>query len=261
MPPFHLNEVEIVVFGLALIRISSFFFAWPLFSQFTVPAPIKILFSLAVTVCVLPGISRAGLTKEAIEVGLIWTSLKEAVVGIFLGFISRLLFYAVEAGGNVVSTSMGLSSATVFNPASGSNSTVLEKFFLVLVTLLFLALNAHHSFLAAIVESFSAVPISPAGIDLAALGVERGGSQMIQQVTIAGLKMAAPVMVVIFFLNVAMGIIGRAVPQINVLVTSLPVNIVAGLVVLVVTLPAMMMLMDKELVSFADFLFQFMKSL
>ena len=261
MPPFHLNEVEIVVFGLALIRISAFFFTWPLFSQFTVSSPIKVLFSLAVTACVLPSVSRAGLPKDAIEVGLMWIAAKEAFVGLFLGFISRLLFYAIEAGGNVISTSMGLSSATVFNPASGSNSTVLEKFFLVIATLLFLALNAHHSFLTAIVESFTAVPISPTGIDLAALGVERGGGQMIQQVTIAGLKMAAPVMVVIFFLNVAMGIIGRAVPQINVLVTSLPVNIVAGLLVLVVTLPAMMVLLDKELVSFADYLFQFMRSL
>lgn len=84
---------------------------------------------------------------------------------------------------------------------------------------------------------------------------------MIQQVTIAGLKMGAPVMVVIFFLNVAMGIVGRAVPQINVLVTSLPVNILAGLVVMIVTLPALILGLDKSMVDFGEMLFRLMKSM
>lgn len=72
--------------------------------------------------------------------------------------------------------------------------------------------------------------------------------------------MSAPVMVVIFFLNVAMGIVGRAVPQINVLVTSLPVNILAGLLVMIVTLPALIIELDKGMVEFADLVFRFLKT-
>ena len=83
---------------------------------------------------------------------------------------------------------------------------------------------------------------------------------MIRMVTVAGLKMSAPVMVVIFFLNVAMGIIGRAVPQINVLVTSLSVNIVAGLLVMIVTLPALILGLDRDLAQFADLLFKYLRA-
>lgn len=261
MAPFHINETEIMIFGLALIRISTFFATWPVFSQFSVPNSVKVLFALSVTFCVFNVIPRTGLDQVALETGLAWLAAKEAFIGILMGFVSRMLFYAVEIGGHMIATSMGLTSATVFNPASGANSTVIEKFYLVLLTLLFLGLNAHHTFLSAIVESFTTVPIAPAGIDLAALSSQKGGGEMIQQVTIAGLKMGAPVMVVIFFLNVAMGIVGRAVPQINVLVTSLPVNILAGLVVMIVTLPALILGLDKSMVDFGEMLFRLMKSM
>ncbi len=259
--PFLFTETETIVFSLALIRITSFFFTWPLFSQAVLPTPVKVLFSVAVTACVFPVIDRSGVAKETLELTLMWLSVKEAFIGLFLGFLSRLLFFSVEFGGSMISTAMGLSSATVFNPASGSTSTIIERFYIVLLTLLILSLNVHHAFISALVESFSAVPIAPAGIDLAAISNQKGGGEMVQMVTIAGLKMSAPVMVVIFFLNVAMGIVGRAVPQINVLVTSLPVNIVAGLLVMIVTLPALILGFDRDLAQFADLLFKYLRAI
>lgn len=260
MAPFQLNQAEILVFGLALLRVSAFFASWPLFSQFTVPNPIKVLLSVVVTTCIFSAITRGQIRGETFEVGLVWLALKEALVGLLLGFTCRLVFYAADVGGNLIATSMGLTSATVFNPASGTNSTVVERFYVVLLTLLILGLNVHHSFLMALVESFHAIPLSAAGIDLAALSDQGSGIAMFQQVIIAGLKMAAPIIVVVFFLNVAMGIVGRAVPQINVLVTSLPVNILAGLLVMVVTLPALIMELDQGMVGFLDLVFRFLKT-
>jgi flagellar biosynthetic protein FliR len=260
LAPFQLNESEIIIFGLALIRISAFFVSWPVFSQFSVPSPIKVLISLAVTFCIFGVIPRDGIQGANFETSLTWWVAKEALIGLAMGFTCRLMFYAVEIGGHIIATSMGLTSATVFNPASGTNSTVIEKFYIVLLTLLLLGLNVHHSFLSAMVESFYAVPMSLSGIDLAAVIDQKGGSEMFQQVTVAGLKMSAPVMVVIFFLNVAMGIVGRAVPQINVLVTSLPVNILAGLLVMIVTLPALVLELDKGMVGFVDLVFRLLKT-
>ncbi|CAN5470853.1 flagellar biosynthetic protein FliR [soil metagenome] len=261
MAPFHINEVEILVFGLALLRVSTFFMTWPVFSQFSVPQHVKILFSVAVTFCIFAVIPRNGLVGQTYDTGLFWLATKEVLIGLLLGFVSRLLFYAVECGGHLMAVSMGLASATVFSPATGQSTPVLEKFYVVLLTLLFLGLNAHHTFISAMVESFTIIPISPTGIDLAAFSSQRGGGEMIQAVTVSGLKMAAPIMCVIFFLNVAMGIIGRAVPQINVLVTSLPVNIMAGLMVMIVTLPALVVILDRDMVSFTDIMFRLMRSL
>lgn len=261
MPPFLLNETEIMIFGLILLRVTAFFTSWPVFTQFMVPTPIKVLLSVTVTFAVFAVVPRTGIAGQSYDTMLTWIALRELLIGLAMGFVSRLLFYAVEVGGNMIATSMGLASATTFNPASGNPSTVVERFHLVLLTLLFLGANAHHSFISAMVESFTAIPVSAAGIDLAAFGMSGGGGEMIQGVTVAGLKMAAPVMVVIFFLNIAMGIIGRAVPQINVLVTSLPVNILAGLLVAMVTLPALLLELDRDLVNFTDILFRFMRSL
>ena len=261
MAPFLINEVEIMIFGLALLRVSTFFMTWPVFSQISVPSHVKILFAVSVTFCIFNIIPRVGLEGQTYDNGLFWLATKEVLIGALLGFTSRLLFFAVESGGHLIAVSMGLASATVFSPSTGQSVAVLEKFYVVLLTLLFLGLNAHHTFISAMVESFTVIPISPSGIDLAALGSQRGGSEMIQAVTVSGLKMAAPVMVVIFFLNVAMGIIGRAVPQINVLVTSLPVNIMAGLMVMIVTLPALFVVLDKDMISFTEILFRMMRSL
>lgn len=259
--PFHINEVEILVFGLVLLRVSTFLLTWPVFSQMTVPNHLKILFAMSITFCVFNVIPRAGLEGQNYDTGLFWLAMKEVLVGLLLGFTSRLLFYAVECGGNLIALSMGLANSTVFSPSSGQSQPVLEKFYVVLLTLLFLGINAHHTFLSAMVESFTVIPLSPEGIDLAALTLQKGGGEMIQAVMVSGLKMAAPIMVVIFFLNVAMGIIGRAVPQINVLVTSMPVNIMAGLLVMVVTLPALFMVLDRDMVGFTDILFRLMRNL
>ena len=261
MAPFHLNEVEIMIFGLALLRVASFLMTWPVFSAINIPGHIKILFAVSITFCIFHVIPRTGLVGQTYETGLFWLAMKETLIGLILGFTSRLLFYAVESGGNLIAVSMGLASASVFSPSSGTSTPVLEKFYVVLLTLLFLGLNAHHTFLSAMVESFTVIPISSAGIDLALFGSQKGGGEMIQAVMVSGIKMAAPIMVVIFFLNVAMGIIGRAVPQINVLVTSLPVNIMAGLIVMVVTLPALVVILDRDMISFTDILFRLMKAL
>ena len=261
MNDFFLNEREILVFGLALIRVSSFLMSWPVFSQISVPNPTKVLLSVVVTFCVFSTIPREGVPTAALESSLIWLSGRELLIGLLMGFSSRMLFYAIEVGGHIVATSIGFANATVFNPASGASSTVLERFYLALLSLLLLALNVHHFFLSTLVESFHAVPIQTLGIDLAALNAEGGSGLMLQTVMISGLQIAAPVMVLIFTLNIVMGIVGRAVPQINVLITSIPVNILAGLAVLIMTLPALIVSLDKDMVQYTEMLMKFMRSL
>lgn len=261
MNDFFLNEREILIFGLALMRISAFLMSWPVFSQMSVPNPTKILLSVVITFCVFNTIPRDGVPSSALESSLIWLSARELLIGLLMGFASRLVFYAIEVGGHIIATSMGFASATVFNPASGASSTVIERFYLALLTLLLLTLNVHHFFLATLVESFREVPIQSLGIDLAALNAEGGSGAMLQAVMVTGLQIAAPVMVLIFTLNIVMGIVGRAVPQINVLITSLPVNILAGLAVLVMTLPALIFSLDKDLAQYTDVLMRFMRSL
>lgn len=261
LPGFMFKETEILAFALVLIRISAFVVSWPVFSVYSVPHHLKILFAVMVAMVLFPVINRTGLSDQALSQELLLLVLKEAFIGLCLGFITRLFFFAVSVGGNLVSTSMGLANGQIFNPALGSQSTTVEQFHVTLATLLFLALNGHHFFLTGLAQSFEALPLSFSGTEFALVNKMKDSGLILQSVTIAGIKIAAPVMVAIFFMNVVMGIVGRAVPQINVLVTSLPVNILAGTVVMIVAIPALVFEMDHQVVEFAEQLFKFMKAL
>lgn len=258
LPHFLFNELEILAFALVLIRISAFIVAWPVFSVYSVPNTLKILLAVLIAMILFPVVSRAGLGRTELGTQIGWLACKEVMIGLCLGFITRLFFFAVSIGGNLVATSMGLASGQMFNPALGTTSSEIEQFHSTLATLLFLSLNGHHFFLTGLAQSFEALPLSLGGIDIA---VFKDSGLILQQVTEAGIKIAAPVMVAIFFMNVAMGIVGRAVPQINVLVTSLPVNILSGMVVMIVAIPALLFEMDHQVVDFAEKLFIFMKAL
>jgi flagellar biosynthetic protein FliR len=258
LPHFVFSETEMLAFALVLLRVSAFIVSWPVFSVYSVPNPLKILFAVVVAMVLFPVINRTGLSRQELGTQLGWLVGKEVLIGLCLGFITRMFFFAVSIGGNLISTSMGLANGQMFNPTLGNQSTTVEQFHVTLATLLFLALNGHHFFLTGLVQSFEALPLSMSGIDIA---VFKDSGLILQQVTEAGIKLSAPVMVAIFFLNVAMGIVGRAVPQINVLVTSLPVNILSGLLVTIVAIPALLLEMDHQVVDFAEQLFKFMKAL
>jgi flagellar biosynthetic protein FliR len=136
--------------------------------------------------------------------------------------------------------------------------TVVEEFELMLGGLFFLAFNGHHLFLQGLAESFHFVPIAKTSIQFVTL---RDLSMIAQEIISFGIKLSAPVMGAILITNVAMGIVGRAVPQINVLVMSWPVNIMLGLMILFVSLPLFMLMLKENLNWNAETLFMLLKHL
>ena len=257
LPSFYLSDTEILIFGLILIRVSAFIVAWPVFSVYSVPNHCKVLFALALAIVLMPTVPRAGLTTSSLNEDIMWLAGKEVLVGLILGFMTRLFFFAINIGGNLVATSTGLMNAHIFNPSMNTQTTTVEQFYATIGTLLFLALNGHHYFIQGLAESFIAIPLSLRGIDLA---IFKDSGMILQIVTEAGIKISAPVLVAIFVVNVAMGIVGRAVPQINVLVTSMNVNFMAGLIVMIVAIPALMLELDHQMIEFAEAFFKFMRA-
>lgn len=258
LPFLVFKEAEILAFALILLRVASFIVSWPVFSIYSVPQPLKVLFAFAISVLLFPVVNKSGLSPQALQTDIVWLAGKEVMTGLCLGFLTRLFFFAVSVGGNLIATSTGLANAQVFNPAMNTQSTTVEQFYATLGTLLFLALNGHHYFLSGLAESFASIPLSSVGIDFAPFN---SSGVILQSIVEAGIKMSAPVMVAIFMTNVAMGIIGRAVPQINVLVTSMPVNFMTGLLVMLLAIPALIVQLDHDLVTFADEFMRFMRAM
>lgn len=261
LPILMFKEAEILAFALVFLRVSAFTFTWPIFSIYSVPGYLKILFAVIVAMLLFPTVSKSSISVEKLSPDIAWLAGKEVLTGLCLGFMTRLFFFAISVGGNLVATSSGLANGQLFNPALAATTTTVEQFYATLATLLFLSLNGHHIFLTGLAQSFDAIPLSLDGTEFALMiGKFKDSGLIMQTVVEAGVKISAPILIVMFMLNVVMGIVSRAVPQVNVLMTSMPINFMAAIMVMLLAIPALLFELDHEMYSFADQLFKFMSA-
>ena len=255
---YNLSDVQIVGFALVLIRISAFFVAFPLVEGASMPPMLKLLLSLAMAIVIYPTVNSSGIDPEIMSGSLFVLCIKEAFMGLFVGFMARFFFHILSICAEIITLSVGLSADQVFNPHMDRRVTSIEQFHVLIGGLFFLAFNGHHYFIQGLVESFNAVPLSQTSLNLVVL---RDISIGVQYILTMGIKLSAPVLGAIFLANMSMGIIGRAVPQINVLVTSWPVNIMLGFSVMFVSLPLFMLSMGETLNWSVENLFGILKAL
>src|SRR3954470_24241059 len=141
---YNFSEVELLYFSLVLIRMSSFVVSWPVFGVETVSPHIKVLFALVLTMVVFPTLKFSAFQKQALDGGLVLLIMREAFIGLAMGFLARMFFFAFRVAGEMVSQAMGLSAAAVFNPSMGGQTSSVEQFYTSLATLFYLAVNGHH---------------------------------------------------------------------------------------------------------------------
>lgn len=227
-------EGQIVAFALILLRMIAFVFAMPLFGTPLVPMTVKVALPLILSVLLFPVLIEPTTSSFAISEVVIPLAFREMFVGLFLGFFVRLFFFAVSVGGELIGISSGLASAQIYNPAMGNQASILEQVQVMVASLMFLALNGHHYFLEGLMRSFQVLPVGHLSFNTEAT---KTLAILAQDVLILGVQLAAPIVVSIFLANLALGIIGRAVPQMNVLMTSMQATILVTFVVLIVCIP------------------------
>lgn len=255
---YQFSEVQLLAVALVLFRVSAFVIAMPVIGVAQIPVQIKILFALSMTFVMFPVVDWKPLSTELSNAEALLLVAKEVTVGFVFGFLGRMFFMALAMAGQIISVSMGVASAQLFNPAFGESSSAFDQFFLILGTLFFFAINGHHLMIAGMAQTFELIPLYQFSLDLSGFAALIPISEEIIHIA---LKFAAPVMVTIIFTNLAMGVVGRAVPQINILITSLPVNTLAGLFVLFIGMPLMVWQMQGLMNTTMGAIFQLMKGL
>lgn len=253
---YQFPEGQIVAFALVLLRMIAFIVAMPLFGTSNVPTTVKVLLPLVLSFVLFPTLMIGVTNPLPIDGMIIAYAAREVLVGVFLGFFCRLFFFAISVAGEIIGLSSGLASAQIFNPAMGTQTNVLEQFQTLLATLLFLALNAHHVFFEGLIRSFQVLPIGQMTFNMA---VADNLIRLSQQIIVLGLQIAAPVVLSVFLSNIAMGIIGKAVPQMNVLMTSMQVTILLTLAILIITIPLTLTYMGNVLDRMTGELFEVLK--
>lgn len=253
---YQLQEGQLLAFILILLRNTAFVVTSPILGTSSVPSPVKVLFSLLLSILIYPLAQVQSFDSLVIGEQIIFLSIRELMIGLFLGSLARMFFHAVSVSGEIIAISMGTSAAQLFNPVMGSQSNVIGQFQFLIVTVVFLAIHGHHLFISAMAESFQLVPVGVLSLNYKSFVAF---VTSFQDVFILGIKISAPIIVAVFTANVAMGIINRSVPQIDVMVTSLPITLLLGLAILTLTLPMMVGEMDILLQSISDQLMHAMK--
>ncbi len=218
------------------VRISSMFIAMPVLGVSSLPAPIKILAGLLITLVIFPTLP----TIPAVDVfgfqGLVIT-VQQIVLGISAGFILTMVFSIMLFAGQYIAYSMGLGFASLVDPTTGVQVPVIAQFFVITSSLSFLAIDGHLLMIEMLVQSFHSLPI-------AVLALEKSDLWRIiswsSQIFADGVLLALPVMASLLFINISFGIASKAAPQLQIFGVGFPITILLGMVLIWVGLPVML---------------------
>lgn len=231
---YNFSPIEILGFALVLIRVSAFVVAMPVIGTPNVPTQVKILLALSLAIVIFPTVGWQKLNYDFDTFAIIPHAVKEAFIGLTFGFLSRAFFMAIMMAGQIMSISVGISAAQLYNPMLDEALSPFDQFYSIVGTLFFLTINGHHFLINGLVETYSMISLASSSLNLAAVG---GVAGIATTATEMAVQISAPILVAILMLNIAMALIGRAVPQINILMTSLPITTLGGLAVVFMTLP------------------------
>jgi len=230
LPWFQPEELFHSLF--VLMRAGALLLALPLFGGPGVPPHVKIglgaLTALLLSPAVKPGPAVSNVGQLVVVVA------QEVFVGLSMGFVVALTFYALQVAGYLMDVPIGFGMVNVLDPHFGGQIPILGQFYQTLATLIFFTINGHHAVLRALAASYELIPLGGAAWrgDLAAVIVAA-----VSGTFLLGVRIALPVIAATFLTDVALGIVSRAVPQINVFITGYPVKIAVGMLTLLVAMP------------------------
>lgn len=218
-----------------LARILALIASSPIFGNRQIPARIRVAFAVAITAIVAPTLDVPADLDPASAQGIL-VLLQQIVAGLMMGFSIRLIFTAVEKAGDIAGMQMGLGFATFYDPINASHLPVIAQFLGIMTALAFLAMDAHLYLLAALVDSFRTFPIGTATMSAGVFRtlVEWGASMFSH-----ALQLALPLIGALLTTNLALGILARSAPQLNVFAVGFPITLLVGFITLMLALPFM----------------------
>lgn len=216
------------------LRVGAMTVAAPVFGSQLVPPRARLVLALALTLTLAPLLPPV---PEMTTFSPVWWGavVQQILIGMVLGFVLQVVFEAVVLGAQIIAMGAGLGFAQLNDPLRGTQTTVLSQYFLILSTLLFLALGGHLTLISFTAESFRVLPVGAVAVDgglariVAGFGVDMFAGAM---------RIALPVTMAVLLVNLSFGVISRSAPSLNLFAIGLPVALLFGLALLPLTLDA-----------------------
>ncbi|WP_028455504.1 flagellar biosynthetic protein FliR [Chitinilyticum litopenaei] len=237
----------LVMFWWPFLRIFGLMLADPVLSMKVVSVRVRVGLAILIAILVSVQLHPSAVSVEIVSPLGILLAVRELVIGIALGFIMRLIFTGMEMAGHLTGLQMGLGFATLYDPLHSTNTAVLAQIYSLLTLLIFLALDGHLIVLRAVLESFVTLPIGspPAGYGAFKLLADYGAT-----IFRTGVMLSLPVLAALLITNLAIGVMTRAAPQLNVFAVGFPLTLGIGLVALQLSLPYLPQFIERMLADF-----------
>lgn len=230
-------------FALTLVRVSGFLTLAPAFGQRSVPVTYRFWVGMMLTLILLPVVDAHGVAGVT-GIGYLPLVLRELTVGLLIGFVVMLALASGNLAGKIVGVQMGFGLATVMDPVTSEQGTLIDQLQGLIVLILFFTIGGHRMIILALSDSFRAVPL---GLAQWPGGITDGVLRLFFHVVLLGIQIAIPVMASVFIVEAAIGILSKGAPQFNVFTIGLPLRILVGALVLTATIPLMVALMKRFL--------------
>jgi flagellar biosynthesis protein FliR len=225
MDLFAFDPNVIFSFFLTLFRISLLVFLLPFFGGENAPVPVKAALCMVLALGLWPHLSFAADSFPAHPFTIALMILGELLLGLVLGLVVRILFAAIQTGGQLVGFQMGFAMVNVVDPSTGVSQAVTAHFLYMTSLLTFLSLNGHLYLLHALTGSFTLVP--PGGL-LITPALSDQLLRFSSQIFVLAIKIASPVMIALFLVDLSLALVAKAAPQMNVIFVGFPLKIAVG---------------------------------
>src|SRR6185503_3531031 len=217
------------VFLLVFFRITGVMMLAPVFGSAIAPAPVKIFLSLVLALLFFPIVrapeGRVAFDGMVLALAVVW----EMAVGILIGFAAAMLFAGVQFGGHLIDQELGILQANLLDPMLNEQISIVGQFKVLLATLVYLLINGHHLLIAAVSDSFRAVPLL--GLQFSRGAALHLSDTLMRDVFRMGVEIAGPALVTLFLVTIALAFMARTAPEMNIFALSFSLRLAVGLVV------------------------------
>lgn len=249
---------DFVLVLLFTIRITGAFIAAPIFGNKALPVLVKLFLSLFIAYLLFLTVDTSQIQIELSLWFLVVSAIKEIITGLILGFMLNFVFYGVLYAGAFIGFDVGLSFANIFDPAEGLSGNAIGEILYFTTLLVFLLINGHQYLIEGLTYSFLVIPIGSSVLSQSLSDLLINYSA---QVFVIALKIAAPIIVSFFLVNIAEGIISRVIPQMQVFFVTQPLKIGLGFLMLASLAPIYIYAMENLLRSYENQLVELIRAM
>jgi len=246
------------IFILVFVRMTGLFVIAPIFGRRNVPTYFKIGFSLMLALVMINTINIPKLDYYNNIYAYTFLVFKEFIVGLTIGYVSYLTLTAIYMAGQIIDMQVGFGMVNVLDPVSNIQVPITSNFYFIMSMLVFLAFNGHHALIRALFDSYNIIPLGAAAFNNSLMNdiIRAFGN-----IFLIGFKISAPIIAAILITDIALGVISRTVPQLNFFVVGMPLKIFLGIVVMILTVPMFISVVDVLINGMNNEMYNFMRDM